>query len=159
VDSKELNTIPNMITISRILASPSLSLAIAYDLKMVALGGCVLFGFSDWLDGYLAQRLNQRTVLGAFLDPMADKFMIGAIATGTHTHTHTYTHTYTHKYECLLLNLHTPLSLTGLVAKNMLPLELCVLIIGRDVLLVGSVFAMRARDRPAGRCHMSYVAQ
>mmetsp|Transcript_17117 Transcript_17117/g.38672 ORF Transcript_17117/g.38672 Transcript_17117/m.38672 type:complete len:264 (+) Transcript_17117:66-857(+) len=119
VDSKELNTIPNIITISRIIASPGLSIAIAYDMKMVALGGCVLFGFSDWLDGYLAQRLNQRTVLGAFLDPMADKVMIGAIA-------------------------------AGLVAKGLMPLQLAAVIISRDMLLVGCVFAMRAKDRPAG---------
>lgn len=82
VDNKEINTIPNMITMSRIVASPLLSVAIAYDMKAVALGGCVLFGFSDWLDGYLAKKLNQKTVLGAFLDPMADKVMIGALTLG-----------------------------------------------------------------------------
>jgi cardiolipin synthase len=71
-----------MITISRIAASPLLSIAIAYDMKALALGGCVLFGFSDWLDGYLAKKLNQKTVLGAFLDPMADKVMIGALTIG-----------------------------------------------------------------------------
>lgn len=52
------------------------------DYKGVALGGCILFGFSDWLDGYLAKKLNQQTILGAFLDPLADKFMIGSIAIG-----------------------------------------------------------------------------
>ena len=33
-------------------------------------------GFTDWLDGYLARRLNQSTKLGAFLDPVADKILI-----------------------------------------------------------------------------------
>eukprot|EP01032_Pedospumella_encystans_P016882 gene16882-19241_t len=67
---------------SRIAASPLLSIAIAYDMKAAALGGCILFGFTDWLDGYLANKLNQKTVLGAFLDPMADKIMIGALTVG-----------------------------------------------------------------------------
>lgn len=81
-NNKEINTIPNIITMSRIVASPLLSLAIAYDMKAAALGGCILFGFTDWLDGYLAKKLNQQTVLGAFLDPMADKVMIGALTIG-----------------------------------------------------------------------------
>lgn len=67
---------------SRIAASPLLSAAIAYDMKFAALGGCVLFGFTDWLDGYLAKKLNQQTVFGAFLDPMADKIFIGALSVG-----------------------------------------------------------------------------
>jgi phosphatidylglycerophosphate synthase len=37
---------------------------------------------TDWLDGYLAKKLNQKTVLGAFLDPMADKVLIGALTLG-----------------------------------------------------------------------------
>ena len=82
VNNKEINTIPNIITMSRIAASPLLSIAIAYDMKAAALGGCILFGFTDWLDGYLANKLNQKTVLGAFLDPMADKIMIGALTVG-----------------------------------------------------------------------------
>lgn len=80
--SSELWTIPNIITLSRIIASPGLALAINYDMKAVALGGCLLFGFSDWLDGFIAKRFNQATVLGAFLDPVADKFMINALTVG-----------------------------------------------------------------------------
>jgi cardiolipin synthase len=82
INNKEINTIPNMITISRIVASPLLSIFIANDMKYAALGGCVIFGFTDWLDGYLAKKLNQQTVLGAFLDPMADKILIGAVTVG-----------------------------------------------------------------------------
>lgn len=119
VDNKEINTIPNIITMSRIAASPLLSVAIAYDMKAVALGGCVLFGFSDWLDGYLAKKLNQKTVLGAFLDPMADKVMIGALT-------------------------------VGLVAKGLLPFPLACVILGRDAVLIGATFALRAIQRPAG---------
>lgn len=78
----EICTIPNIITVSRIIASPALAYAVIYDLKTVALGGCVIFAFSDWLDGFLARKLNQQTILGAFLDPVADKFMIGSLSIG-----------------------------------------------------------------------------
>jgi CDP-diacylglycerol--glycerol-3-phosphate 3-phosphatidyltransferase len=38
----------------------------------------VLFALTDWLDGYLARRLNQTSAFGAFLDPVADKFLVCA---------------------------------------------------------------------------------
>lgn len=80
--SKEIWTIPNMITMSRIVASPGLTYAIACDMKGVALGGCVFFGFTDWLDGYVAKRFNMKSILGGFLDPLADKIFIGALTIG-----------------------------------------------------------------------------
>ena len=82
INNKDIFTIPNIITTSRIVCSPFLGIAIAHDMKLVALSGCILFSFSDWLDGYLAKKLNQETVLGAFLDPVADKFMIGSLSLG-----------------------------------------------------------------------------
>jgi len=82
INNKNIFTIPNIITTSRIVCSPFLGFAIAYDMKLVALSGCIVFGFSDWLDGYLAKKLKQETVLGAFLDPVADKFMIGSLSVG-----------------------------------------------------------------------------
>jgi CDP-diacylglycerol--glycerol-3-phosphate 3-phosphatidyltransferase len=38
----------------------------------------VLFAFTDWLDGFLARKLNQTSAFGAFLDPVADKFLVCA---------------------------------------------------------------------------------
>jgi CDP-diacylglycerol--glycerol-3-phosphate 3-phosphatidyltransferase len=38
----------------------------------------VVFAFTDWLDGWLARRLNQTSAFGAFLDPVADKFLVCA---------------------------------------------------------------------------------
>ena len=67
---------------SRIVASPLLVYAIANDMKEAALGGCLLAGFSDWLDGYIAKNYNQMTTLGGYLDPIADKIMIGAVTIG-----------------------------------------------------------------------------
>jgi cardiolipin synthase (CMP-forming) len=46
------------------------------------LAGVLIAGFSDWLDGYIARRYNQQTVLGAFLDPAADKVVIGSLTLG-----------------------------------------------------------------------------
>ena len=51
-------------------------------MKSLALIGVVSFGFTDWLDGYLAKKLNQRSIIGAFLDPLADKVMIGSLTLG-----------------------------------------------------------------------------
>lgn len=82
VHNKEVNTIPNIITMSRIVSSPLLTLAIVNDMKTAALCGCLAFAVSDWLDGYLAEKLNQKTVLGAFLDPVADKVFIAAVSVG-----------------------------------------------------------------------------
>ena len=82
VHNKEINTIPNIITMSRIVSSPLLTLAIVNDMKTAALCGCLAFAVSDWLDGYLAEKLNQKTVLGAFLDPVADKVFIAAVSVG-----------------------------------------------------------------------------
>ena len=59
VISKELWTLPNIITISRICASPLLVYAIAHDMKTLALAGCVAGGASDWLDGYISKNYNQ----------------------------------------------------------------------------------------------------
>lgn len=80
--SKEYHTIPNYITISRIAASPLLTYAVIFDYKMYAFGGVLLFGFTDWLDGYLAKKLKQQSTIGAFLDPLADKVMIGSLTLG-----------------------------------------------------------------------------
>ena len=38
----------------------------------------ILFALTDWLDGFLARRLNQTSAFGAFLDPVADKFLVCA---------------------------------------------------------------------------------
>lgn len=84
--SKENRTLPNLITLTRILASPGLTYAVANDMKGVALAGCAFFGFSDWLDGYIARKYNQKSILGSFLDPLADKIMIGALSFGLMQH-------------------------------------------------------------------------
>ena len=72
----ELNTVPNMITCSRMVATPFLGYVILQEEYTMACAGLAVFGFSDWLDGYIARTYNQTSVLGTFLDPFADKILI-----------------------------------------------------------------------------------
>ena len=56
-------------------------MAIYYDYKTVALVGCVAASVSDWLDGYIAKNYNQMSIVGGFLDPLADKIFIATLTT------------------------------------------------------------------------------
>ncbi len=75
-------TLPNILTYGRIVAVPAL-VACLYFLKgdvarWSAFGLFVLAGLTDWLDGYLARAWEQQSTLGAMLDPIADKLLVGA---------------------------------------------------------------------------------
>jgi len=54
------------------------SVATLANKNLVATVMFVLFAATDWLDGYLARKLNQTSSFGAFLDPVADKFLVCA---------------------------------------------------------------------------------
>ena len=71
--------IPNILTLLRIILIPVLVLVFYAPSGWSHLLGAAVFGLAavtDWLDGYLARRLKQSSVFGAFLDPVADKLMI-----------------------------------------------------------------------------------
>ena len=76
-------TIPTIMTWTRIIAIP-LIVGVFYvdipdvDRNLVATVMFVVFAATDWLDGYLARKLNQTSSFGAFLDPVADKFLVCA---------------------------------------------------------------------------------
>ena len=77
-------TIPTLLTWTRIIAIP-LIVGVYYSDGMpmatknwVATVMFVVFALTDWLDGYLARKLNQTSSFGAFLDPVADKFLVCA---------------------------------------------------------------------------------
>ena len=76
-------TIPTLMTWTRILAIP-LIVGIFYmniapaERNLIATVMFVIFAATDWLDGYLARKLNQTSSFGAFLDPVADKFLVCA---------------------------------------------------------------------------------
>lgn len=68
--------IPNIITIIRILLVPVFVILIINDRMWQALVIFITAGITDGLDGFIARILNQRTVTGAYLDPIADKFLL-----------------------------------------------------------------------------------
>ncbi len=76
-------TIPTLLTWTRIVAIP-LIVGVFYlwpdrsVSNLIATVLFVVFALTDWLDGYLARKLNQTSAFGAFLDPVADKFLVCA---------------------------------------------------------------------------------
>ena len=71
--------IPNIITLGRILLVPLIVWAIASNQMAIAFVIFVVAGVSDAIDGFLAKRFHMTTVLGAYLDPLADKALIVSI--------------------------------------------------------------------------------
>jgi len=106
-------TLANQLTILRIALIPAFVLLVVYGYLGAALLVFSFAGLTDALDGLIARRAGQRTSLGAWLDPMADKL--------------------------LLVTTFVVLTLPGIPLTNHLPLWLTVLVISRDVVIVGVV--------------------
>jgi cardiolipin synthase len=106
-------TLANQLTILRIALIPAFVLLVVYGYLGAALLVFSFAGLTDALDGLIARRAGQRTSLGAWLDPMADKL--------------------------LLVTTFVVLTLPGIPLANHLPLWLTVLVISRDVVIVGVV--------------------
>jgi cardiolipin synthase len=106
-------TLANQLTILRIMLIPVFVLLVVYGYLGWALLTFAVAGATDALDGYLARHAGQRTSLGAWLDPMADKL--------------------------LLVTTFVVLTLPGIPLANHLPLWLTVLLISRDIVIVGVV--------------------
>jgi cardiolipin synthase len=71
-------TVPNELTFLRLAFLPFFIIAIKYGRYEWALGILVVASLTDGLDGFLARTLNQRTPLGAYLDPIADKLLMSS---------------------------------------------------------------------------------
>lgn len=100
--------LPTALTVGRLFAVP---LTIAWMLEGDYRGAFVVFacaGISDWLDGWLARRLDARTEIGAYLDPIADKILLTSVF--------------------ILLG-----------HQGLVPEWLVILVVFRDVLIVGGV--------------------
>jgi cardiolipin synthase len=106
-------TFANQLTILRIVLIPAFVLLVVYGRLGWALIVFVTAGLTDALDGLIARRAGQRTSLGAWLDPMADKL--------------------------LLVTTFVVLTLPGIPLTNHLPLWLTAAVITRDVVIVGFV--------------------
>lgn len=72
-------TIPNIITIIRFLLVPAIVFCLMTDAVGWALAGFVVAGVSDGVDGFIARQFNQRSELGAYLDPLADKLLLVSV--------------------------------------------------------------------------------
>ncbi len=67
--------IPNALSLMRIFLVAPFLVAVIYRQYPLAFGLFVTAGISDFLDGYLARRLQQKSVLGTFLDPLGDRLL------------------------------------------------------------------------------------
>ena len=69
-------TIPNLITIFRLVLVPLVILAILQGAWLAAFVMFVIAGVSDGVDGYIARRFDMRSEFGAMIDPLADKALL-----------------------------------------------------------------------------------
>ena len=105
-------TAANQLTILRMLLIPAFVILLLYGYRGWALIVFLTAGITDMLDGLIARRAGQKTDLGAWLDPMADKL--------------------------LLVTMFIVLTLPGIGSANQLPLWFTILVISRDVAIVAT---------------------
>ena len=106
-------TAANQLTILRMLLIPAFVILLLYGYQGWALITFVVAGLTDLLDGLIARMTGEKTTLGAWLDPMADKL--------------------------LLVTMFIVLSLPDIGSANQLPVWFTVLVISRDVAIVATV--------------------
>ena len=106
-------TAANQLTLLRMVLIPPFAILLLYGFRGWALILFLTAGITDLFDGLIARRTGQKTTLGAWLDPMADKL--------------------------LLVTTFVVLTLPGIPLTNHLPAWLTVLVISRDVVIVGFV--------------------
>jgi cardiolipin synthase (CMP-forming) len=110
--STRLLTLSNQLTILRMVFIPIFVILLVYNHLGWAFWIFILAGVTDGLDGLMARLLRQKTSLGAYLDPLADKL--------------------------LLTTSFVVLSIQSLGLPNVVPLWLTILVISRDVILIAS---------------------
>ncbi len=80
--TRPLLNVPNSVTLLRIGLLPVFVAVFYLPVEWARVGAAGVFtlaAITDWLDGYLARRLAQTSLLGAFLDPVADKLMVAVV--------------------------------------------------------------------------------
>jgi cardiolipin synthase (CMP-forming) len=106
-------TTANQLTILRMLLIPAFVILLVYGYRGWALVTFMVAGLTDLLDGLIARLAGEKTTLGAWLDPMADKL--------------------------LLVTMFIVLTLPGIGLANQLPIWFTILVISRDVAIVATV--------------------
>ncbi len=113
----KFGSLPNIITITRLLLVPVIVSMIVDGEWSSAFVTFVIAGVSDAADGWLAKTFDLRTELGAFLDPLADK--------------------------TLLVSIYVALGIA-----HVIPPTLAILVVSRDVMIVGGVITSRLLGNP-----------
>jgi cardiolipin synthase len=72
-------TLPNIVTLLRLLCVPVVVYLILEGRLDLAFWVFLVAGISDGVDGYLAKRFNQRSLLGSYIDPLADKALLVSV--------------------------------------------------------------------------------
>lgn len=109
--------VPNLITLARLLSVPLTIWLILGDSYATAFWVFVCAGASDALDGFIAKRFDCRTQLGALLDPVADKALLGSV-------------------------------FVALGIAGLLPNWLVILVVFRDVLIIGGYMLIQTTAAP-----------
>ncbi|KAE8142139.1 CDP-alcohol phosphatidyltransferase-domain-containing protein [Aspergillus pseudotamarii] len=73
---ENIYTIPNILTMTRLVAAPLVGYFLVHDYHQAALALFAYAGITDLVDGYIARRYNLQTVVGTIIDPMADKLLM-----------------------------------------------------------------------------------
>lgn len=110
-------SIPNLITLARILLVPVVVWTIASGRIGIAFLLFAAAAVSDAVDGFLAKRFGMKTELGAYLDPLADKVLI--------------------------VSIYVTLGITAVI-----PLWIVILVVSRDIMIVGAIILSWLIDRP-----------
>lgn len=76
---RQLGSAPNLLTLLRLIFIPFIVIAVQQHLYTWALGIFIFAGITDGLDGLLARLLKQKTTLGQYLDPIADKLLLSTM--------------------------------------------------------------------------------
>ncbi|KAK6499576.1 hypothetical protein TWF481_009940 [Arthrobotrys musiformis] len=75
-ERENITNIPNILTVTRLVAAPVIGYLILHDYNAWALGLLAYASLTDLVDGYVARRWNLQTVIGTVLDPLADKLLM-----------------------------------------------------------------------------------
>jgi cardiolipin synthase len=78
---EQIYNIPNLLTFSRLIATPAIGYLIVNNHHLYAFTLFTYAAFSDLLDGWIARRWNLQTVVGSVVDPMADKLLMTTLVT------------------------------------------------------------------------------
>lgn len=70
-------TIPNALTMIRMVLAPYVAYCLLHDQAVAAVYSFAVAGALDGIDGWVARRFNQSSVIGSYLDPLADKILVG----------------------------------------------------------------------------------